>query len=154
MFVRVFRFISVLFSRKVELHLDSSMWSPMKLQCNACYRSKVGVLSEHQKCQSVGRALTRETASSWTWATWVSCEESEGYWYCKKNLKITLFVSANSLVVRSLPPLSPPNAFLSALYCLVPIKAKNAHKYNLKKIITLFALCIFTGDLPVVWFKE
>ncbi len=31
------------------------------------------------------------------------------------------------------PPLSPHNAFLSALYCPVPIKAEYAHKYNFKK---------------------
>ncbi len=30
-------------------------------------------------------------------------------------------------------PLSPPNNFLSALYCPVPIKPENAHKKNQKK---------------------
>lgn len=92
-----------IFSRKVELRLDSNMLSLMKLQCSGCYRSKVGVLSEQQKCQSAGTALTRETASSWTWVMWVSNEESD----------------------------------------IIEISE-----------MTLFALCIFIGDLPVVWFKE
>ncbi len=56
-----------------------------------------------------------------------------------------LTYSATALPSRGplpiMPRFSPPNAFLSPLYCPVPIKAENAQKHNFeekKKVLFTF----------------